>query len=415
MPKIKNCSNFEVVAELAGQFPGDSLLGDSFGGSLILNKNELIIGAVFSTVQSMPDAGATYFYKPNKEGVWTQFQNVFTLPFSFNEISGGALASKDEWLFVPAPGTPLDVSDTTDQKDRSGSLLIFKKIKDEWALVQTLLNPKGTVNGSQELFGLNVDYSGGDWVVVSGSNISEAYLYKFDKSSGLWNLKQTIETGTFKGNIIASINGKYAFIQKPIDFNNVTNQTVLVYKRNKYDVWIQTQILEGFDNPVAPGSFGDLFGSPSIIRDKDAIIGAPGDSKFGLSSGASYFLRLSKGKWKITQKVYSDQPTVFFGVGNTLRGKTAIIGDPGRVVGNNQYQGAIIIYKKKKNKWFPKCLLVDPNGRSFDYFGSGGINLNKKYLAAAPFRGSPFNFPNPIIPADVLNGRVVVWKKKDSK
>ena len=59
--------NFEVVAQLAGQFPGDETVGDIFGGSLVLNKNNLFIGAVFSTVNKMPRAGASYFFKPNDE------------------------------------------------------------------------------------------------------------------------------------------------------------------------------------------------------------------------------------------------------------------------------------------------------------------------------------------------------------
>lgn len=414
---MTNNPKYSVQAQLTSEFPGDPVSGDLFGIPLALNGTELFAGAIRATVNSEESAGASFFYKENNND-WVQSQSVFTVPHSFNAVSGSQIVSHGNWLFVPVTGTPRDVSGL-ENKDKAGSIAVFKKSNGTWNLVQYLENPLGPVAGAGNEFGLNLDYTGGDWLIVAGGHVSTAYLFKLNHQSNLWEYSnQALQPGTQIGNMFVAIGGDYVFVQKAMDFSEIDNQLVYVYKRNNNNVWSYLQTLQGFNNPIYPGSFGDLFGAPMHIDidSGNAVITAPGDSVSpeALLTGAVYFLKLKQnGTWNIIQKVISDQPSLLFGFANIINGKRAVLGDPGRTIGSNPFQGAIRRYKYKKNlkQWIPRELYTDPNGVAFDYFGGGGLQLSGEHIAASSDRIATDFFGGPRGPA--LPGRVVIYKKNN--
>lgn len=430
---------FTLEAELSGVFPGDTIFndGDLFGVPLALYKDDLLIGALYSTVpgpgfcDDVPQihAGASYFFRRNPVGQWLESQDVFVYPFAWNQISGTVLAAGKDcdgnvWLFIPATGTPLDVSGIYDpntgqvpNKDKSGKITVWKRSQNgKWNFTQFISNPDGPVVGAGNEFGLNLDYTGGDDMIVGGGIISKAYIYHRGCDNH-WRLAQNIFSGPIKGNLIVAIGGDYAFVQVPIDFSQQpiqANQQVNVYLKVCCTRWCFLQTLQGFD--LGPVPFSDLFGSPMHIDIErgNAIIAAPGDGDPNdpnlLFSGAAYFLKLQGGLWNIIQKVRPDVPTLFglFGFGNAINDNLAVIGNPGQTVGSNATQGVVQVYQFDGIQWNEINVLTDPNGRAEDYFGGGGIGLNHHTLAVGTNRAAPqFLGINPSVN---LNGRVVVWR-----
>jgi len=416
--------SFRVVQTIQGG-NGDPVYGDLFGVPLDIDaEGNLFVGALYADGELFPNgtamerAGKTFFYK--KEGETYRLSEVYTGQSAYNQNSGTSLRAgitstrlrgTTEWLFDPEAGTPLNVSDP-DVKDRSGNINVFKRQGNAWVIHQRIPNPDGHgPDQNHEEYGINIDFteSGGGWLVVGGGITNKAWFVTYDEETDQWVNTQNVITGALKGNLIVAIGGEYAFIQVATDFSTISNLEVLVYKRHG-SRWEYHQTLNGIGNTGPNMSFiGDLFGSPMTIDGSNAVIGAPGDSQANPGGynlpGASYFLRLKNGWWTITDKVFSDQPTLFFGFGNCMDGDTAVIADTGRTVNGNPFQGGLRLYHRHGGRWVPGELLVDPDGRAFDYFSVcsiGGSSLaGASFRAATQFLGAGIG--------ESLPGRVVVW------
>lgn len=437
--------NYVVDAELQGGSSA-SPSGDMFGNANIIiskydsgnGKTLSIIGAVFGDGNNfpngtvMPEAGRVYFYERN-HNKWEQFQKQFVGESANNQAGGGVAAGltptgwssrshvcADGWLFIPEPGTPINASNL-DQKDFSGLINVFQFIDGEYKLVQRIYNPDG--NGPDQFyaeFGISIDYSNG-WLITGGGVTNAAWLFSIDHSTNQWVPRQKIITGSQKGNMISAIGGDYAFVQVAIDPANFpANDQVLVYKRTGPVNWTYQQTLQGFNN-AGPylGTVGDLFGSTMSIGGQDnrwAIIGAPGDGQYAGTSGyaaagAVYFVYLQDdGLWTITQKEFSDSPTLYYGLGNCIgNNNIAYVADPGRTVGSNPFQGSLREYVLHGHTWSKHNLLTDPHGRAYDLLGIS--STADEYVQAGDFRFA-FNFLPPLsFTVPTLPGRTVIWKR----
>jgi hypothetical protein len=202
----------------------------------------------------------------------------------------------------------------------------------------------------------------------------------------------------------------------------------VIYQLN-HNQWSYLQTIQGFWNTGLNQSvFGDLFGSPmSVSNNGWATVGASGDGATGqlypgLESpvgGAEYFVQLgSDGLWTVTQKVVSDQPTIFYGMGNCMdpQGQNAFVADMGRTVSGNQFQGALRHFQRAPDSstWVQKELLSDPHGRAYDFFSicsmTNDLLVGGSFRAAAEFVPYPGYFTGPPEP-----GRALIWSTQNEE
>lgn len=431
-PFIKGKSNFDFVSAFNGTIPGDPIVGDLYGAGLTYSSSTFMVGAqgASPTINGkfMDQAGAVYFYRLiNNE--WQQSQIPFTMSVTYDLLSSTVITSCGDWLFVAAPGTPLNQSNSYD-KDFSGAILVFQRYHDQWIFVQTLYNPLGIQLGANTFFGFNVGCNDdGEWMIVGGAAISSAYLYKLNFLTNKWVYMQNV---TFPralvppgnspmlitpGYIFVAIDGDTVMVGQSVPPLQSFNSVVYVYTRIG-EKWIYTQTIQGINNPIS-NNIGDFFGEFIDIDNDWAIISAPRDSEIAFLAGAVYFFHRENGFWILKQKVFSDRPSTAFGFGIGINDNIVVIGDSGRTVNGDIFRGAGIVYERIGCFWtpLPNGLLIDPEGRAYDWLGSGGLFVNENFIGLGTdsyldnylpsgFPGKrifPFNPPN-------NNGRAVLYK-----
>lgn len=393
----------KLLHDFTGNLPSSTDNGDLFGYTLGINDKFFIVGSPGASPSGAQNAGAIYFIHKNVLGEWEEVQTPFFIPTQDNQISFRRLITREDWLFVPLPGTPSD--NTT--KNNAGSVLVFRKNDNTWDLVQTIQNPQ-PVNDNQ--FGTFLDYCGGHWLVVGAIDSNYVYFYKLNKETYQWELAQTITLPT-QGYAFVCMNERHAFISSArSEFPSTQNGLVYAYHL-KDGVWEYKQTLEGSSPLSVTYNCGDSFGSYMQIYRNWAVIGAPTDNVMSDLAGAAYFFHYSdkeKG-WVMKQKVYSDWPTAFFGSTVSIEHDLALIADPCKTIiadGDERhvFQGAVNVYKRHPVCWDVGVkvwswveTLTDPNGSAYDFLGGTGSDIHDHYvgIGTAPTLDSklPNGFP----------------------
>jgi len=405
---------FQLVEELTGRGGGDPEYGDLFGSTACYNPagSTVMIGAPDGSTSLLPDDGAVYFFQAQRE-------QIFRGIGSFDSLSSTKAASRGDWSFVPDYGTPLDAAITA--KDFSGALQVYQyQPRHGWVNTQTIYNPLGASQCPACFFGANIAYDGGEYLVVGAFFATMAWFYKLDSrlNPPQWYLAQTVDIPApyGPGYIFPAISGTHTLISVPSAIQAPTNGQVVAFELIG-GTWTLVQTISGYNNPITAYNVGDFFGEFLSISGNHAVITAPLDSQIDGAAGAVYFAKFSNGQWDLTQKVFSDRPSALFGFGAAIQGDLAVISDSGRTVGNNLFQGAGIVYQQyASGLWepVPNSLLIDPNGRAFDFLGSGGIDFNLDVIVLGSSRYNvnyiPPTFPNlEVPPQPVLPGRAVVY------
>lgn len=372
--------DYKLIAQLQGTIPGDPTNGDLYGQAVAISSRlRAIIGAPSASPPNLDQAGALYFYEEQCEN-WEESQVPDVGPTAFDLESNPLIVSRDEWLFVAAAGTPLNNSYV---KDFSGCVLVYRLILGKWVKVQELCNPLGPQYGAGSFFSSNLAFDGKEWLVVGGFVVNNAWFYKLNHRTKLWELKWTVtppnRTGA-PGYIFVSISNGKALIGEPVPQFQTFDSNVYAYSlTNKITgEWSLTQTISGIGNIISPQyGLGDYLGEFISMDGNWAAISAPYDSENGTLTGAVYLLHLEHNNWIHKQKIFSDKPSALFGFGLAIQGSDLTIGDCGRTVNNNIFQGAGVGYNLIEGKWVRSHkLLIDPNGRAYDWLGSGGIDLN---------------------------------------
>lgn len=410
---------YAVQAEFTGTPDLNNPNPDSFGATVSIPNNMLaVVGAPGSTPNGQIEAGAVYYFGRHGN-TWSPSQTPYTNPVAGNLVSDVVIAARDQWLFVPANGTPLD----SPAKDYSGAILVFQLDKNnQYQLVQTILNPDGTMPFN--FFGFNLSYNGGDWMVAGGVNVYKAYFFKLNSSTNQWEFKQSVsvvgDTMT-TGYVFPCIFGTHAVISQVIPRipNMQSNGSAFAYEFDGTQ-WNYIQTLTGINSIMSPKyAIYDAYGEFIAGSGDTLMISAPQDTNEDNGvvgpdiAGAVYFYTFQNGLWQLNSKVFSSQPSTLFGFGLAIDNNVAVIGDCGRTVNGNIFQGALQVYTRQGSRWTPSSLLIDPNGRAYDFFGGGGVDCNANFVFGGTDTIStdyiPGNFPgvgnNPF-----NNGRAVLYK-----
>jgi hypothetical protein len=433
---VINAQQYIIQAELQSDRPGNKVYGNLYGEASVAvapsqdgcGQSVVAIGSLyadgipFSNGSARLSAGEAFFYHPSQENGWDLVQPPYLGSSQENE-AGLAMAGGDEWLFVTEPGTPLDVNDPGG-KNFAGNINAFRYNQEtgQYDLHQRIPNPLGSGQDQFEVeFGASLSYWNG-WLASAPGVGSVGWIHSFDEATQQWVPHTNVTTQL--GPMFTAIGGGYAFFSVP--FDPPQNSQAVIYKL-QHNRWSYLQTIQGFWNTGLNQSiFGDLFGSPmSVSNNGWATIGASGDGATGQlypglespSGGAEYFAQLgSNGLWTVTQKVVSDQPTIFYGMGNCMdpQGKNAFVADMGRTVSGNQFQGALRHFERQGSTWIQKELLFDPHGRAYDFFSicsmTDDLLVGGSFRAAAEF--VPYNsyFTGPPEP-----GRAIIWSKTGSQ
>jgi len=156
----RNGSVWERRQELAGD-PSATINGTSFGGSIALSENHLVVGAPYESAgENDSEEGRVYVFERSGAG-WVRRQKLAAADSATNDHFGHSTAVFGDTIVV---GT---LYDTSSARPEPGAAYVFKPNGASWAQHQKL-GPSDGAKGNR--FGESVAASGGAILVGASEN-----------------------------------------------------------------------------------------------------------------------------------------------------------------------------------------------------------------------------------------------------
>jgi hypothetical protein len=379
----------------------DGAAGDSFGWSVAISGDTVVVGALFATVGNNDREGTAYVFV-RSGGVWTQ-QAKLTSQLTngtddglSDEMFGRSVSIDGDSVAVGAPAATNPIAAAGN--DQAGALYVYVRSGNTWSIQQKLFaendpgfpgDPMASSVQSGDNLGLSVSISGN--TIVAGGDQFEKKLPNdqfpdspimafpgavcvFARSGVTWTEQQKVyeatPSSTFDGadsdqfGTSVSVNGS-TFVagaighDKDAQFNPKGAAYVYVLSAG---TWVPQQKLTASD-----GAFGDLFGV-SVSISGDTIVS--GISPGFAAQGAAYVYERSAGTWTEEQKLTANDGAVNdeFGFSASISGDTIAAGAQG-APGANAFQGAGYIFVRNN----PPAAFSVTGGGAYCSGGSGVV------------------------------------------
>ncbi len=340
--------------------------GDSFGGSVAVSGNTMVVGAPSECSNatgvngnqndnSAGSSGAAYVFVRSASG-WSQEAYLKASNTGANDQFGTTLAVSGDTVVIGAPGessqaTGVNGNQSDNDAPYSGAAYVFVRSGTNWTQQAYL---KASNTELLDLFGISVTVSGDTIVVGANRESSRATGVNGDESDN---------SAQYAG-------AAYVFVRSG------TN-------------WSQQAYLKA-SNTGGPGYFG---GSVSVSRDTVVVgAGGEGSSATGVNgsqndtnapyAGAAYVFVRSGTNW--TQQAYlkasNSGSNNYFGGAVSISGETVAIGangEPSNATGVNGNQsdksalnsGAAYVFVRRGTNWSQEAYLKASNTEAEDLFG----------------------------------------------
>jgi len=321
----------------------DGSANDSFGYSVAVSGNTVVVGAYIDNVGANVDQGSAYVFV--RSGVtWTQQAQLVAADGAAGDTFGRSVAIGGDTVVVGA------FQDDVGANPNQGSAYVFVRSGVTWTLQQKLTAADGAVS---DLFGISVGISG-DTVVIGaflddvGANVDQGSAYIFVRSGIVWSQQaqltaldgaandqigqyvavsgDTVVVGAFLGDVGANVDqgSAYIFVRSGVTW---TQQAKLV---------------------AADGAANDVFGFSVAISGDTVVVGAYGDDVGANGNqGSAYVFVRSGVTWSLQQKLTAADGAAedrFSYSAVAVSGNTVVVGAYMDDVGDNFEQGSAYIF-----------------------------------------------------------------------
>jgi len=305
--------------------PG-GLSGDSFGFSVAISGNTVVVGAPGTN----NGQGTAYAFVQG-DGTWSA--EGFPL---VSAEGGGAISFGSS---VALDGSTVLVG-ANNGNGGMGAAYVFTLNGDEWTEQAQLLATLDGGNGDG--FGGTVALSGTIALIAAPGHFGTGAVYAFVGSGSTWSQQQEItpsdsNAGSFGDSV--SLSGSTALIGAPqYNVDGAATGAAYVFTLSQ-GTWSQQQLIT-----VSDGADGDQFGFAASVNGALAFVGAP--TRNG-SQGSVFAIALIDGTWTIQQELSVTDPdgNGLFGASVAVVGGVAIAGAPNHTVGSNNSQGIAYVYQ----------------------------------------------------------------------
>ncbi|GAA6150854.1 FG-GAP repeat protein [Pseudoteredinibacter isoporae] len=263
----------------------DAKKGDSFGQSIALTDNTLVIGAPRSDASEI-DSGSAYVFQ-RKNDQW-QFQAKLTAgDGAEGDLFGISVAIDGNTILVGA--------DLNDEKaEKAGAVYAFTYDGMQWHQQAKLM---ATDAGAVDIFGVRVSLSGDTALIsarrddVEGVGVDAGSAYIFERSNGQWSQKHKLLAPDGKADDRfgrgVSLEGDTAIISAMHNDEKEDNAGALYVYKKVAGTWTYSSKVLAND-----GAVGDRLGGNVALSENHAIIASPNRADNGKKSGAVYIQRL---------------------------------------------------------------------------------------------------------------------------
>jgi uncharacterized repeat protein (TIGR01451 family) len=349
-----------------------------FGFSVSVSGDRAVVGAPSDPLRS--DTGAVYVFV-RAAGVWSEEQKLLASDGTTNDFFGYSIALDGNTIVVGAR------SDDAPPVD-AGSAYVFVQSGAVWIEQQKLVAPDQNQDAN---FGHTVSISGDTVVVGSphndGSGAYSGAAYAFVRSQTVWTLQQKLvaaDTAAFdRFGFAVSISGETVAVGAQFSDtpNTADGGSAYIFVRSGTS-WIQEQKLLAGEPPGA-----DAFGSAVTVSGDTAVIGSPhDDTVLGIDTGSAYVFERSGTTWVAQQKFlpFNAAPADNFGASVAVSGDTLIVGAPGRDTTAGADAGAAYVFIRAGSFWLLQQTLLASDGFSLDRLGSSVSISGETAVVGAP-------------------------------
>jgi hypothetical protein len=287
-----------------------------------------------------------------------------------NDEFGGAVAVDGDIAVI---GARRDKG-PSDRNDYAGSAYVFIRTNSGWQFDAKLTAPDFK---SAHFFGESLGVSGNTVVIGARGDADNGFasgaVYVFTRTGTNWVLEAKLyPLGAKSKDVFGSavaVDGNTILVGAPgYSVLGNTSGAAYVFSRSG-TTWTQEARLLAADD-VTDAFFGDHVD----VKGDVAVIGAHRDNDNGLNSGSAYVFTRAGTNWTQEAKLLDPQgaPSDFFGGSVAVGGGTVVVGSPGRYLGfpGSFRSGSVFVFTRAGTNWNQEARLIALDGRPFDSFGA---------------------------------------------
>ncbi|HEY8561717.1 MAG TPA: FG-GAP-like repeat-containing protein [Pyrinomonadaceae bacterium] len=322
--------------------PSDGAATDQFGYAVAVDGNTIAVGRYNTTTGQNRADGKVYIFT-RTGSTWTETQTLVSSDLAQGDSFGYSLALENNTLLV---GARNKADGATFFK---GAAYVFTRSAPGANFAQQA-KLTGSDTGFSDFFGESVALSGDTAIVGSvtdfGTPNNNGKAYVFVRSGSAWSEQQILQAqnGSPNGSfgVSVSVSGDTALVGARSEVvNSSTGElgAAYVFQRNGA-VWTQTQRFTAKE--VTPRN--DQFGYTVAVKGDTLAIGSPAhEIVSGIANhGAVYVYQRTGGEWGRTQKIFHDDPAPdALGQALAFDGDSIIAGAPAK----NSARGAAYVFK----------------------------------------------------------------------
>lgn len=411
--------NWGVLKTLSASDAAD---GDTFGSSVSIDGDYIVIGAETADPSGMSNRGKAYVYYRNEGGVdnWGEQQILVSSNGAANDKFGHSVAISGTTIVVGANGNDVAAS-------AAGAAYVFEKDEggpNNWGAIK-FLSAFDAANFDRFGDAVSIDNS---TIVVgatgdddTGSGSGSIYIFKQNEGgANNWGfIKKKVASDGLSGDQFGysvAIRGDYLIVGAPFaDIGgqpNIGKSYLLERNEGGIDNWGERKILSSSN-----GQNSNNFGYAVAIHDTRAVVGA---FRFGISNpgtsdeGAIYIFEKDEGSsnnWGEEEtKTASNYASIDrFGGAVGISGSYIIAGAPQRDGGSFTNVGAVYIFKEGTTPTTDVAItewLSNPSGTESDEewveiynYGSSSVNLKNWRLKDEDTDDAPISTVDLFLPA----------------
>lgn len=279
-----------------------STAGESFGASVAVEGNTLIVGAHKADKTPHRDCGAFYIFQ-STAGVWSQVQKVWAPDLAADDHFGWSTSLEGGMLLVSSP-------EDDDKGTDSGSVYVFTQSGSTFTYT-------GKVTGSDSLagdaFGGSLDRDGNTLVVgARGHDTPLPYggaAYVFSLNAGTWTQSAKLTSSDIAGGdqfgFGVSASGSRVLVSAiAADAMGTDSGAAYLFVRGANGAWTQEAKLTASD-----GGVNHNLGRGLSLEGNVAVLGSVGSAAYGAYSGEAYLYSLGPNGWTEDQQIFASDPT----------------------------------------------------------------------------------------------------------
>ena len=293
--------------------------GDEFGIYVAVSADVVVVGA-FRDDDDGDASGSAYVF--NYDGdEWIEGQKLTASDAEASDRFGESLSIDGEVIVI--------ASHHDDEiAEQAGSAYVFRYETDEWVEEQKLNASDGEAfdhYGESVFVNDNVIVIGSHFDDDGGTGAGSAYVYRFDGEE--WTEEQKLlasdaDTSDTYGNWV-SVSGDIIVVGAYANDDDGSNSGSAYVYRYEDDEWIEEQKLTASD-----AAAGDQFGEVVSLSGNTIAISARLDDDSGTSSGSAYIFRYDGEEWFEEQKLVASDGVASHGFGLSVfvKDDVAVVG-----------------------------------------------------------------------------------------